>query len=264
MTGQFKITYNYLKEIGARDKGLDAFREGYPVEKYPEGVAYQDLLDRCAEKYPDFGEWLLIKMGATDDVRVFDEPVNNVKEVIIFAGSLVFGSEVLIKSIIAGGDIEANSSIKAGEHIMAGDGIKAGLSIEAGDGIRAERSVKAGANIKAGISIRAGWEIKAGLDIEAGWEIKANLGIIAGRHIEAGRNIEARKGIKAGRSIKAVWGIKAGECIEAGKRIEAGKDHCIFAGLEIRPSLWPKYARVVAEQKPANLMSGYWIKNTDK
>lgn len=40
-----KITKELLKEKGACADGYRAFLEEYPVDKYPDGVEYQELLD---------------------------------------------------------------------------------------------------------------------------------------------------------------------------------------------------------------------------
>lgn len=81
----------------------------------------------------------------------------------------------------------------------------------------------------------------------------------AGCGIEAGRGIKAGCGIEAGDGIKASEGIKAGCGIKAGDGIEAGWGFGIFAGLRLRLADWSLYARVIAKDKPANLISGSWV-----
>lgn len=116
-----KITKELLKEKGACAAGYRDFLKEYPVDKYPDGVEYQELLDCCAEKNFSYGLWLLDVFGRTDDVRKIDGDLI-VEKGIIFAGRL----EVK-------GCIEAGWGIKAGWGIEAGEGIKAGYGIEAGD-----------------------------------------------------------------------------------------------------------------------------------
>ncbi len=218
MDGTFFITLDYLKQLGACRDGLREFQR-----VFPDGGKYQDVLDRCAEESRvDFGIWLLNHIGATDDVRIYKEDINNPNRVIIFAGNIKFESKVNIKAL------------------YSARGIKASWGIEAGCGIKAGDGIEAGCGIKAGWGIEAGWGIKAGRGIEAGWGIKAGCGI------------EAGWGIKAGRGIEAGWGIKAG-C-----GIEAGKDFCIFAGIKVMKSRWKFDAVVTAKSKPDNLVSGYW------
>ena len=122
MKGDFKITLQYLKDIGACREGQREFRR-----VFPDGAGYQEVLDRCAdEARVDFGEWLLNKIGPTDDVRAYDEDVNAPDKIIIFAGRLTFSAGVFVKRIISGWGIEAGDGIEAVEGITAGEDIKAG------------------------------------------------------------------------------------------------------------------------------------------
>ena len=179
-----KITKELLKEKGACAAGYRDFLKEYPVDKYPDGVEYQELLDCCAEKNFSYGSWLLGAFGKTGEVRKIDGDLI-VEEGIIFAGWL-----------------EVKGCIKAG------DGIEAGWGIEAGEGIEAGWGIEAGDGIEAGWGVKAGWGIEAGGGIKAGWGIKAGGGIKAGEDIKAGRGIEAGDGIEAG----CEYGIYAGLC----------------------------------------------------
>ena len=122
MAGNFRITLAFLKELGACRDGQREFDKAFP-----DGAGYQETLDKCADEgRVDFGEWLLHKLGPTDDVRVYQEPINDRNRVIIFAGRIEFKGDVDVKHILAG------RGIRAGRDIRAGDGIKAGC----GAGIR--------------------------------------------------------------------------------------------------------------------------------
>jgi len=148
MTGDFKITHEHMKALGPCAAGWRDFLSEYPKEQYPDGVGYQDILDRCCEKgRADYAYWLLSKVGPTSDVRVYEEAIDDANKRIVFAGSIAFKASVVCKSIKAGWGIEAGRGIKAGWGIEAGEGIEAGWGIEAGEGI------KAGFRIFAGISI---------------------------------------------------------------------------------------------------------------
>ena len=114
-----KITKELLKEKGACAAGYRDFLKEYPVDKYPDGVEYQELLDCCAEKDFSYGSWLLDAFGKTDEVRKID------------------GDLIVEKGIIFAGQLEVKGCIKAGGSIKAGDGIEAGCGIEAGGGIKA-------------------------------------------------------------------------------------------------------------------------------
>ena len=182
MTGQSKITYSHLEKMGAYNKGLAAFKQEYPVEKYPEGIAYQDVLDWCAEKNHTFGVWLFTKLGSTEDVRIFNKYVDDPRKTIIFPGSIKFKYGVQVRTIFVGRNIEAYYSIKA------------------------DSSIEAGGSVKTRGHIEAGFDIKAGGNIRAGTWVKADL-----MNIEVGGNIEADGSIEAGSGIEAGGYIKAGE-----------------------------------------------------
>ena len=221
-----KITKELLKEKGACAAGYRDFLKEYPVDKYPDGVEYQELLDCCAEKNFNYGTWLLGVFGRTDDVRKID------------------GDLIVEKGIIFAGRLEVKGCIKAG------------LGIEAGWGI------KAGEGIKAGCGIEAGGGIKAGCGIEAGCGIKAGLGIKAGEGIEAGFGIDAGDGIKAVWGIKAGEGIEAGRGIEAGNGIKAGDEFGIYAGLCCRITNKTQ-RKIIARERPENVMCGEFEEKKD-
>ena len=127
-----KITKELLKEKGACAAGYRDFLKEYPVDKYPDGVEYQELLDCCAEKNFSYGSWLLGAFGKTDEVRK------------------IGGDLIAEKGIIFAGRLEVKGCIKAGYGIKAGLGIEAGRGIEAGEGIEAGNGIEAGEGIEAG------------------------------------------------------------------------------------------------------------------
>lgn len=106
MKGTFFITLEYLKELGACRDGQRAFSEAFP-----EGGEYQAVLDRCAEEDRlDFAGWLLTHVGPTSDIRTYESELNAPDKNIVFAGTLLFRENVKMKSIAAGGSIEAGLS----------------------------------------------------------------------------------------------------------------------------------------------------------
>ena len=113
-----KITKELLKEKGACAAGYRDFLKEYPVDKYPDGVEYQELLDCCAEKDFSYGSWLLGAFGKTDEVRKID------------------GDLIVEKGIIFAGQLEAKGCIKAGWGIEAGEGIEAGCEYGIYAGLR--------------------------------------------------------------------------------------------------------------------------------
>ena len=148
-----KITKELLKEKGACADGYRDFLKEYPVDEYPDGVEYQELLDCCAEKNFSYGSWLLGAFGKTDEVRKID------------------GDLIGEKGIIFAGQLEVKGCIEAGDGIEAGYGIKAGWGIEAGCGIKAGEDIEAGRGIKAGCGIEAGAFISVKKRIFAGISI---------------------------------------------------------------------------------------------
>ncbi|MFR3686879.1 MAG: hypothetical protein ACLTXM_17805, partial [Enterococcus sp.] len=52
--------------------------------------------------------------------------------------------------------------------------------------------------------------------------------------------------------------IEAGESIEAGWSIKAGEDYGVYAGLRVRISDMKEKGYVKAQEKPKNIMCGYW------
>ena len=119
-----------MKEIGACNRGLLAFQKAYP-----DGGEYQEILDRCCDEgHSDWAVWLLRKVGATDNVRTYNELVSDEKLDIVFAGRIEFKIGAKVRRLIAGKGIEAGDGIKAGEGIKAGDGIKAGKGTLASKG----------------------------------------------------------------------------------------------------------------------------------
>ena len=122
MTGKFMITLRYLREIGACAEGRSAFEKAFP-----DGGEYQTVLDKCAEEgRMDFASWLLHKVGPTDDVRTYEEQINDENMSICFAGALILKKGARVKHIEAGLGIKAGLGIEAGE----GYGIFAGLKIK--------------------------------------------------------------------------------------------------------------------------------------
>ena len=121
MKGTFKITLAYLKELGACRDGQREFQKAFP-----DGGEYQEVLDRCAEEdRVDLGRWLLEHVGPTEDVRVYEEAIDDADKNIIFAGGLDFRAEVKIRSLLSGCGIKAGRGIQAGYDFF----IFAGLNV---------------------------------------------------------------------------------------------------------------------------------------
>ena len=116
-----KITREMLKAKGACAAGYREFCEAFPESEYPDGVDYQDVLDKCAENDRDsHASWLLDVFGRTNDVKYID-------------GDLISDSSIYVCGRLeVTGKISCKRSIKAGGSIKAGWGIEAGGSIKAG------------------------------------------------------------------------------------------------------------------------------------
>lgn len=144
MNGTFFITLDYLKQLGACREGQREFQR-----VFPDGGKYQEVLDRCAEEGRiDFGIWLLNRIGATEDVRVYEEEIDDPNLNIIFAGRVEFKFSAKVKCLFSGDGIKAGWDIEAGKGIKAGCGIKAGWDIKAGKGIKAGKDFCVFAGLK--------------------------------------------------------------------------------------------------------------------
>ena len=167
MQGDFRITIQLLKDLGACRDGQRNF-----MRAFPDGAGYQETLDRCAEEgRVDFGMWLLDKLGATEDVRTFDEDVDEPEKIILFAGAVEFKRGANVMHLIVKCGIRAGEGIRAGRGIIAGWGISAGLGILSGWVLHACRAIDAGRCIQACDGIRAG----IGFGVFAGLQIKVAL-----------------------------------------------------------------------------------------
>ena len=127
MEGTFFITLDYLKQLGACREGQREFQR-----VFPDGGEYQAILDRCADEgRVDFGSWLLNHVGATNDVRIYEEKIDAPNRGIIFAGDIKLKAGANVKFSLSGRGIEAGESIEAGLGIQAGEDfcVFAGLNI---------------------------------------------------------------------------------------------------------------------------------------
>ena len=111
-----KITRDMLREKGACNSGYREFCKEFSDDEYPDGVGYQDLLDRCAENGRDaYASWLIDAFGNTTDVRKIE------------------GDYISEKSIYVCGRLEVTGKIYCRGSIEAGESIKAGFGIKAGE-----------------------------------------------------------------------------------------------------------------------------------
>ncbi|MDQ6215726.1 hypothetical protein NMF62_21810, partial [Achromobacter insolitus] len=116
----------------------------------------------------------------------------------------------------------------------------------------------AGQDVQTQGAIKCGQGIKAGGDVRAEKEIDAACGIQAGGSIHCGDHLASGWGLIAGVDIRAEGSIRAGEGVQAEGVIEAGAGHGIYAGLSVRLDAWSACARVVAQSRPQQLVSGHW------
>ena len=122
MEGTFFITLDYLKQLGACREGQREFQR-----VFPDGGEYQAILDRCADEgRVDFGSWLLNHIGATNDVRIYEEKIDAPNRSIIFAGDIKLKSGANVKFLFSGHSIEAGRGIEAGKDFC----VFAGLNIK--------------------------------------------------------------------------------------------------------------------------------------
>lgn len=125
MKKTFNITVEMLQSKGASEAELSAFLDEFPLDQYPDGVDYQDVLNRCAEGgHPGYAQWFLNKFGATSTVLIVDRIKTD--GFVFYSGTVIVRGNIKCGGIKAGGDIKAGLYIKAGESITAGGVIKSG------------------------------------------------------------------------------------------------------------------------------------------
>ena len=254
---------------------------------------YQAVLDALvADGRVGDACWLLDQFGPTDAVLRLDTLDATA---IVFAGTLEVRMGINVdtvvragRSLITGGDIRAGESIVAGENITAGGNIACGGNLRAGGDVAADWGIEIATRLDCGGNVRAKWDICAGQDlavtghlhagqdintqgaIKCGQGIKAGGGVTAEQEINAGCGIQAGGSIQSGEHLACGWGliagediraegaIRAGEGAQAAGVIEAGAGHGVYAGLSVRLDAWDLCARVVAQSRPAQLVSGHW------
>ncbi len=254
---------------------------------------YQAVLDALvADGRVGDACWLLDQFGPTDAVLRLDSLDANA---IVFAGTLEVRMGISVdtvvragRSIVTGGGIRAGESIVAGENITAGGNIASGGNLRAGGDVAADWGIETATRLDCGGNVRAKWDICAGQDlavtghlhagqdiatqgaikcgqgIKAGGavraekEIHAACGIQAGGAIECGDHLACGWGLIAGEDIRAEGAIRAGEGVQAAGVIQAGSGHGVYAGLSVRLDAWDVCARVVAQTRPSQLVSGHW------
>lgn len=239
------------------DKDLQAWSASDELKlwfarRFSEWCDYQVLLDRLAkDDMPEEANWLMDHAGQDRKAVLNIDCVSKDKKHVFAAGDLV-----IEKGIFVDGWIRAGGNINAGEEIYAGLGIVSGEEIVAEIRIHC-----ANGSIKAKYSILCGGYVHSTGDIESGLDI-IGLDIWAKRNIMAGEAIRSEREITAGGSISADSSISSGLGIEAGELISAGPGFCVFAGMSTPVEHWGFAARVIAKEKPANLMSGHWVEPT--
>ncbi len=254
---------------------------------------YQAVLDALvADGRVGDACWLLDQFGPTDAVLRLDTLDATA---IVFAGTLEVRLGINVdtvvragRSLITGGGIRAGESIVAGENITAGGNIASGGNLRAGGDVAADWGIEIATRLDCGGNVRAKWDICAGQDlavtghlhagqdintqgaIKCGQGIKAGGGVTAEQEINAGCGIQAGGSIQSGEHLACGWGliagediraegaIRAGEGAQAAGVIEAGAGHGVYAGLSVRLDAWDLCARVVAQSRPAQLVSGHW------
>ncbi|WP_313701947.1 hypothetical protein [Achromobacter sp.] len=254
---------------------------------------YQAVLDALvADGRVGDACWLLDQFGPTDAVLRLDTLDANA---IVFAGTLEVRMGINVdtvvragRSLITGGGIRAGESIVAGENITAGGNIACGGNLRAGGDVAADWGIEIATRLDCGGNVRAKWDICAGQDlavtghlhagqdistqgaikcgqgikagggVRAEQEINAGCGIQAGGSIQSGEHLACGWGLIAGEDIRAEGAIRAGEGAQAAGVIEAGAGHGVYAGLSVRLDAWDLCARVVAQTRPAQLVSGHW------
>ena len=162
----FRITRDMIREKGACASGYREFCEEFPDDAYPDGVEYQDLLDRCAENGRDaYASWLIDAFGHTTDVRKIE------------------GDYISEKSIYVCGRLEVTGKIYCRGSIKAGESIEAGWGIEAGRGIKACGGIEAGND----------WGIYAGTHAKISSDLRRVVAKTRPRNLMSGEFVEIKE-----------------------------------------------------------------------
>ncbi len=196
MTGDYFISYDFLKSIDIYSCGIKVFN------KFPYGGKYKEIIDYCEEygssKLILYATLLIDKLGSTKDVRIIYGDTYKDCD-IVFAGSIIVKDILYARSIYVGGNIDAYNSIYTDDSINAGRYIKACGSIEARG------------------------SINTGFSISSFGCIKSCGNINAGHNIESDKYIDARGAINAGGKIESRYGIMSSEGkVNAGEHIRIG------------------------------------------
>ena len=126
------ITTDFLREKGACEEGIEAFKK-----KFGKEGEYQAVLDALAESQSlSWAQWLIKVVGETNAILKITGDL--VAKSIFFPGTVRVSGKIQVTYLIAGWGIEAGWGIDAGEGIEAGGGIEAGIDygIYAGLSIR--------------------------------------------------------------------------------------------------------------------------------
>ncbi|CAM4169431.1 DUF342 domain-containing protein [Kerstersia similis] len=287
-TGIMQLTKNFVKAKQPCAAGYRWF-----IRDHNGQGEYQQLLDAlvAANRIED-ACWLLDQFGPIDAIRQVDAVEANA---MIFAGELVVRQGIEVDAIVrtgrsirtqgsiradivqAGGDVSAEGGIRctgdlrAGGDVLAGWGLDVGGKLQCGGQLRAQwdlvvvgeaqvgGNLHVGANLEAQASLVCQQGVKVGGSIAVAGSLKITRGLIAGGGVVIEDYLDSGWGIKAGDDIRAGSAIRAGEGIETPGLLEAGEGHGVYAGLGVRFDAWEVSARVQARQRPAELISGYWV-----
>lgn len=277
--------------IKGKSPCADGFR--WYLRHYADAADYQHVLDSLvAAGRADDACWLLDQIGPTSSVLEVDALD---ADHLVFAGTIVARSSVEIGSmlragraircagdlragtIIAGTDVRTAAGIRCDAALMAGGNVDAGWSIEAGGQLRCGGKLRARGDVTCGASLDAGGAIvvegdllvegsvqcagsmSAGALLRSGADIRVVQGLLSRGRVECGGHLEAGWGIKAVDAIVAQGCIRAGESLATEGELRAGCGYGVFAGLSVRRDAWECSARVSAQAKPEQLLSGWWV-----
>lgn len=285
--GRMRLTTSLIK---GKSPCVDGFR--WYLRHHADGTDYQDVLDSLvAAGRVDDACWLLDQIGPTSAVLEVDAIA---ADHLVFAGTIVarrdietgsllragraiHGGNIRAGAIVAGTDIRSAGGIRCDGALEAGGDVDAAWSVEAaghvrcGGRLRARAGVTCGGSLDAGAAIVAGGDllvegsvqcrgsVSAGGVLRSGADIRVAQGLVGRAGIECGGHLEAGWGIKAAEDIVAQACIRAGESLRAEGEIRAGCGYGVFAGLSVRRDAWGCSARVSAQSRPDQLLSGWWV-----
>ena len=207
---------------------------------YPDGEGdYQEILDKTvATGDGRYGGWLTCKLGSSGETV----KLSNIEGYRLFAGSVEVTGNVACESIVCAGSLEVGGSLKVGDSLEVGGSLKVGNSLKVGSALKVGESLDVGGSLDVAGALRVGWHLEVGESLDVAGSLKV------------GWHLDVAGSLKVGRHLAV------GESMVVGGSITTNLEYSLFVGLALKTSDWPTLGYLKAGEKPANMLSGHFIK----